>query len=354
MSIDKFRSNNSAKINCIELYNETNVQVEKFNVTAYQRLDADVPSEVMKRSDEEIDNYAKFYDVYNCVLVFGAVNWKDGEMVFNFKDGEEGFKRELEALKQLIARRSNQNHNVKIICTTLADGAGGNGHVGVNEFMGQHWERVADQMLTFMRKYDLDGMDIDWEYPRTKKDWNCFNQFITKLDNGMKEYKADAILSGALSSSQLGMSKDVLERFDQIQYMAYDGRDKDGYQSSLEQAQIGLKDFIKKGAKLSQINIGIAMYGRPLNNAPYWPTWGDLKDNNLYWNNKFYNVECGGELFDAAYCSPALAGDKATYALLTGAGGVMVFRLGCDKTMDDDNSVTRGIDNALKRYINNY
>lgn len=39
------------------------------------------------------------------------------------------------------------------------------------------------------------------------------------------------------------------------------------------------------------------------------------------------------------------------FALLSGAGGVMVFRVGCDRLMDDQNSVTGGIEDTLNRYV---
>lgn len=58
-----------------------------------------------------------------------------------------------------------------------------------------------------------------------------------------------------------------------------------------------------------------------------------------------------GQIYDGTFCSPALAGDKTAYALLSGAGGVMVFRVGCDRLMDDPNSVTGGIEDTLNRYV---
>jgi hypothetical protein len=58
-----------------------------------------------------------------------------------------------------------------------------------------------------------------------------------------------------------------------------------------------------------------------------------------------------GQIYDGTFCSPALAGDKLAYARLAGVGGVMLFRLACDKRMDDPNSVSRGLENALNRYV---
>lgn len=48
----------------------------------------------------------------------------------------------------------------------------------------------------------------------------------------------------------------------------------------------------------------------------------------------------------------AFARDKKTaYALLSGAVGVMIFRVGCDRLIDDQNSVTGGIEDTLNRYV---
>lgn len=354
LSIDKFRSSETpAKIRSIRLYNEPKVNAENFEVTAYQRLDGDVPTEILKKGEEYVNNYARFYDVYTTIIVFGAVHWNEnGQMGFG-EGGEEKFAQELSALKEIISHRSNKEHQVKIIVTALADGTWGDGHNGVNGYMAQYWETVADQIIAFADKYDLDGVDIDWEYSQTSSDWDVFNKFIARIDDGMQKVKPDAILSGALSAWGLGMSEETLKRFDQIQFMAYDGNDMDGYQSSLQQAQEGLQDFVDNGADISKINIGIAAYGRPVNGSPYWASWRTLEEAT-YWNNKYHNVHDAGQVYEGTFCSPALAGDKTAYALFSGAGGVMVFRVACDKTMDDPNSVAVGIENALKRYTINW
>lgn len=348
LSIDKFRNTNTpVKIKSLKLYNEQARNVENFEVTGYQRLDGDVPTEILAKGEEYVKNYARYYDVYSTIIVFAAVHW-DEEGNMNFGDsGEEKFAQELEALKEIISMRSNPSHAVRIIVTALADGAWGNGHNGVNTYMALHWEKVADQIAAFAQKYALDGVDIDWEYPASAEDWNTYDRFIQKLDAELRE---GAIISTALSAGQLGLSKETLDCIDQIQFMAYDGNDTDGYQSSLQQAEEGLRDFVANGADIRKINIGIAAYGRPINSTPYWATWRGLEEAN-YWNSKYYTVKDADQIYEGTFCAPALAGDKTALALLSGAGGVMVFRVGCDKLPNDPNAVVNGIGNALQRYV---
>ena len=351
LSIDKFKNDKEpVKIKSLALYNEEKRDVTDFEVATYQRLDGDVPSEILKKGSEYAKSYARFYDIYSTVIVFAAVHW-DENGIMNFGEaGEENFAKEIAALKEVISLRSNKNHKVKLIVTALADGAWGDGHNGVNTYMAKHWESVADQIVDMTKKYGFDGVDIDWEYPASADDWKVFDSFIQKLNRDLKAYKSDSVISAALSAWSLGLTKETFDCIDQIQFMAYDGHDEEGYQSSFLQAEEGLRDFVKNGADIKKINIGIAIYGRPVNGSAYWAVWRNLENAN-YWDSKYYNVQDSDQIYDGTFCSPALAGDKTAYALFAGAGGVMTFRIGCDKLPDDPNSVAAGIKNAIDRYV---
>ncbi len=72
-------------------------------------------------------------------------------------------------------------------------------------------------------------------------DWKVFDSFIQKLSRDLKAYKSDSVISAALSAWSLGLSKETFDCIDQIQFMAYDGHDEEGYQSSFLQAEEGLR-----------------------------------------------------------------------------------------------------------------
>ena len=82
----------------------------------------------------------------------------------------------------------------------MSNGAWGDGHNGVNVYMASYREKVADQITALVKKYDFDGVDIDWEYPSTADDWKRYDSFIQKLHRDLKAYKEDAVISAALSA----------------------------------------------------------------------------------------------------------------------------------------------------------
>lgn len=362
LCIEKFKMENScAKIKNIKLYN---LSAERsFNTAVYQRIDTEKPSEILKDEDYA-KRFARYYDVYNTVIVFDAVTWdENGELIFK-NDGVDGlsgkeyFEREIAAIRQLIEMRTIKSNRVNLIVTALADGAGGS-RDGVNTLMRNNHTKIAQKMVdTFIVDYELDGLDIDWEYPQTKEDWACYDTFMQELDSKMKLAKPRTIISAALSAGALGMKPETMELIDQIQYMAYDDFDSDGMQSTIYKAHLGIAAFVKNGASKSKINIGIPTYGRPLNGAGFWPSWKKLNKENMYFDSRYERILCENDAnyfyYDCTYCSPALAGDKTALALFSGCGGIMVFRLTCDKLMDEGLAVANGIENTIKRYFPNW
>ncbi len=87
-------------------------------------------------------------------IIFSFTNVIDGEM--KFRDADTG-----EKLRQLVAQRKNHPHlKVMIAC-------GGWGADGFSDMAHTAEKRQAfvKSVVEFNKKYELDGLDIDWEYP---------------------------------------------------------------------------------------------------------------------------------------------------------------------------------------------
>ncbi len=87
-------------------------------------------------------------------IIFSFTKVIDGEM--KFKNKQNG-----EKLRQLVAQRKNHPHlKVMIACGGWgADGFSDMSHTTENR------KKFVQSVVEFNKKYELDGIDIDWEYP---------------------------------------------------------------------------------------------------------------------------------------------------------------------------------------------
>ncbi|MEM9647623.1 MAG: glycoside hydrolase family 18 protein [Bacteroidota bacterium] len=87
-------------------------------------------------------------------IIFSFTNVIDGEMKFAHEENGE-------KLKQLVAQRANHpNLKVMIACGGWgADGFSDMSHTPENR------KKFVESVVAFNTKYELDGLDIDWEYP---------------------------------------------------------------------------------------------------------------------------------------------------------------------------------------------
>ena len=126
---------------------------------------------------------------------------------------------------------------------------------------------VANAILEVMIKYDLDGVDMDWEYP-TSKDKNNFTLLMKQIRKTLKEYNPDYIVTAAIpagswigSRFDLASLNDALDLFYIMTYDLDDGMDCN-HLSSLADAKDAVSFFSKNGVDLKKIVIGSAFYGR--------------------------------------------------------------------------------------------
>lgn len=140
--------------------------------------------------------------------------------------------------------------------------------------------KVADNIIDIILKYNMDGVDIDWEFPATATDKEnmyrlCENLRI-KLDNISdgtgSPYLVTAAIPSHSSYTKFNLRKlnDVLDYVNMMSYdMNLEGRTthlcplhKSIYDSSTYAVSYGIELFTKEGFDKNKIIIGAAFYGK--------------------------------------------------------------------------------------------
>jgi GH18 family chitinase len=124
-------------------------------------------------------------------------------------------------------------------------------------------DAFVQNLKTFVVEYQLDGADVDWEYPDAGKSAQNFLALITELRAAMP---GKLISTAVVSHGENGMGilPETFELFDFVNVMTYDGQDH----GSMEQFKRGLSFWTAQGLPKEKIVMGLPFYGDP--NMPYY------------------------------------------------------------------------------------
>jgi chitinase len=152
-------------------------------------------------------------------------------------------------------------------------------------------QNFAQSAVNIVSKYDLDGIDIDWEYPGMIGDsnvyrpqdrahyTNLFKNLREKLDVLSKHTNKKYFISTAIGASpdflQHSQMEEAQKYLDYINLMAYDFDESydniAGHHTNLfspsnmpyiHSADAAIQDLKKIGVQLSKVVMGIAFYGK--------------------------------------------------------------------------------------------
>ncbi len=244
----------------------------------------------------------------------------------------------LEGLAKLKELRGNQPVDIILGFAGCDEGftaASANAH-SRNEF--------ARQLKAYLDKHDLDGVDLDWEYPDNDKQWLDYAYLVYAI---REAFGANSkTISAAVNMNYMPPRQLLLDQLDYVNIMCYD---RGGEHATMAH----FKDDIKRSRAMIpdvKIIMGLPFYSNNLDGTRNWDLQtgysGILKENpRLKASDNIATVKGGRHYFNGA----RLIGEKSKLARNERVGGVMVWAYEYDIPMKNSLSLRRAMFKEIRR-----
>ena len=263
------------------------------------------------------------------------------------------------------------NPDLKLVLSVGGWGAGGFSNMAMTE---EGRRAFAASCLEVVEQNNLDGIDIDWEYPCSPlaeidydpKDKENYTLMLQALRDALGEERIVSIAVGAGEYFVEGTEMDKVAKIvDYVQLMTYDMRSGFTHQSG-HHASLGLTKgdttntstrgivelFHEAGVPYEKLVVGAAFYSRQFDGVPnvnngllqtaetigmYGPSFGELTEEyrkagnyTEYWDEdaEAHYLWNGSTLI--SYESPEAIRRKCLYVKEKGLLGIMYWEHGCD------------------------
>lgn len=193
-------------------------------------------------------------------------------------------------------------------------------------------KKFAESILAMCDKYGFDGVDMDWEHPRTDgtsaKQYEALMLYLSEKLHAKGKLLTAAVLSGATADGNIyydaaAHTNAVLNAVDFINVMAYDGGD--GERHSQYDFAVNCGKYWKdtRGLPAYKVVLGVPFYARPS-----WAGYGTILENvpDAYGKD---HVSYNG--MEAYYNGIDTIAKKTRYAK-ENLGGIMIWELTQDST----------------------
>ena len=117
----------------------------------------------------------------------------------------------------------------------------------------------VQNLKSFVDEFQLDGADIDWEYPDPGESSQNFLALITELRAAMPDKLLTTAVVAYGDEYGLGVPVETFALFDFINVMTYAGKDH----GTMEQFHKGLEYWSSRGLPKEKIVIGLPFYSEP-------------------------------------------------------------------------------------------
>lgn len=122
----------------------------------------------------------------------------------------------------------------------------------------------VQNLKSFVDEYQLDGVDMDWEYPDPGESAQNYLALMKELRAALPDKLISTAVISYGDEFGLGIPNETFTLIDFVNVMTYDSPDH----GSMEQFNKGLRYWTERGISENKINIGVPFYSRP-GEVPY-------------------------------------------------------------------------------------
>lgn len=158
-------------------------------------------------------------------------------------------------LKQIV--ETAREHNVRVSISV----GGWGWDAQFEELAANPESRTAfvQNLVAFIDEYQLDGVDIDWEYPDAGQSSQNFLALIKELRAAMPDKLLTTAVVSYGDDNGIGVPTESFELFDFINIMTYDSADH----GTMEQFNKGLEYWQGRGLAPEKTVMGVPFYSHP-------------------------------------------------------------------------------------------
>lgn len=203
-------------------------------------------------------------------------------------------------------------------------------------------ERLAENILAMCEEYGFDGVDMDWEHPRTDgssaRQYESLMLTLSEKLHARGKLLTAAVLSGATADGNIYYdaathTDAVLNAVDFINVMAYDGGDGERHSPYQFAVDCGTYWRETRGLPAHKVVLGVPFYSRP-----GWADYGTILESDPSAWSKDHTAFSGMEVH---YNGVDTIARKTRYAG-ENLGGIMIWELTQD-TSDPEKSLLQTI-----------
>lgn len=189
-------------------------------------------------------------------------------------------------------------------------------------------EKLGDSILKVVDTYGFDGVDMDWEHPRTdgnsKYQYEALMLYLRKGLDEREKLLTSAVVAGVTPDGNIlwdaaGHTDTVLEAVDWVNVMAYDGGDGERHSDYDFAVDAGLYWRDTRGMGKDKVVVGVPFYGRP-----GWKTYEEL----LMVDSKAHTKDS----IEQMYYNGQETIKKKTEWAIDEVAGIMIWELAGDTT----------------------